>query len=771
MARSFRRGAGLVSLWFPAALIVLVLLALPSTVFLMLHLFGKEPVLNGWLKDRFGVTYHLPTPWWTGAALLLVPFLLVLLYFLKLKRRPLQVPSTFLWRKSIEDLHVNSLFQWLRDNVFLLVQLLIVLLLIYSVLSLQIHGSTSAGKHYILLIDNSASMAVADAGTSRLEAAKDEALREIDSHAEGDMGMVIAFNSRASILQPYTSERGLLRAAVAKITQTQRPTRIEEALQLADSLANPLRSTDDAAVRPDKEDPAQARTYVAAEGIAAEVHLFSDGRFPDVSAFAAGNLDLNYHRIGKAGPENVDNIGLVTLNAMRDEQDPSKLQVFARLLNFRSDAAMVKIEVEWRMPGKDDFNLLDQTVNLPPRKYHPADPDKEDPGSDAPGEGQAIFSLGGVDDSVNVVVHARLRDVHDAFPLDDEAWLVAGVVRKARVLIVTPGNEILRDFFDLEATKKVADVAYLTPAQLRDDATYRGPARNGEYDLILFDRCAPEKEDDMPLANTFFIADVPPPWKRAAMPPLKDAQIRNPTSNHPLMRHLTGLDEIAFSEAFRFDLKATGVPARTPRLLETDRETAVLFALPRRGFQDVVLAFPLVDDGGRWTTTWNLKLSFPVFLRNLLYMLGNVNDAAAEENVQPGQIKTLRPDTAVKALDVIGPDRKRETVTRGVGGDFSYKNTEHAGIYEATWAGGQRFFAVNLLDADESNIQPRDAIKIGEQRLAAGQPRRQTYDTWKWIALAALVLLVVEWAAYHARPRSHAPRGNAVWGAPRPARR
>ena len=230
---------------------------MPGAVFLALHLFGKEPALNGWLKDRFGVTYHLATPWWTGLALLLVPLLLILLYFLKLKRKPLQVPSTFLWRKSIEDLHVNSLFQWLRDNVLLLVQLLIVLLLIYSVLSLQVHGGTSAGKHYILLIDNSASMAVADAGKSRLEQAKDEALREIDGHAEDDVGMVIAFNSRASILQPYTSERSLLRAAVAKITPTQRTTRIEEALQLADSLANPLRSTDDAAVRPDNEDPAQ----------------------------------------------------------------------------------------------------------------------------------------------------------------------------------------------------------------------------------------------------------------------------------------------------------------------------------------------------------------------------------------------------------------------------------------------------------------------------------------------------------------------------------
>jgi hypothetical protein len=749
--RSFRRGAGLAGLWFPVALMVLLLLALPGAILLALNLLGKESAVNGWLQERLGLSYHLATPWWTGLALLLVPILLILLYFLKLKRKPLQVPSTFLWRKSIEDLHVNSLFQWLRDNVLLLLQLLIVLLLIYAVLGFQVHGGTTTGKHYILLIDNSASMTVADLGKSRLELAKEEALREIDAHAEGDMGMVIAFNSRASILQPYTGDRHLLRAAVQKIAPTERPTRIDEALRLADSLANPLRSTDDAAVRPANEDPAQARTYVSAEGIAAEVHLFSDGRFPDVSAFAAGNLDLNYHRIGKPAAGEVDNIGLVTLNAVRDEQDAGKVQVFARLLNFRPNPAAVTIEVEWRVPGKDDFNLRDQTLTLPGRKFRPAEPDKGEPGEDTPGEGVATFTLGGVDDSANVVVHARLRDVHDQFPLDDEAWLVVGVVRKARVLIVTPGNEILRDFFDLDATAKVANVNYLAPADLQDEAKYGRPARNGEYDLIVFDRCAPENEAALPLGNTFFIDAVPPPWKRADMPPLKETQIRNPTSDHPLMRHLTALDEIAFSEAFRFDLKAPGVPPRTPRLLETDRETAVLFLLPRRAFQDLVLTFPLVNDRGQWATTWNLKLSFPVFLRNVLYTLGNVADAAAEENVQPGQVKTLRPDAAVARLDVTDPNRQRETVARGSQGDFSYKSTERVGVYEVAWPGGQRRFAVNLLDADESNIQPRDAIQIGEQRLAAGQSRRQTYDTWKWIALAALALLALEWAVYHRR--------------------
>jgi hypothetical protein len=294
-------------------------------------------------------------------------------------------------------------------------------------------------------------------------------------------------------------------------------------------------------------------------------------------------------------------------------------------------------------------------------------------------------------------------------------------------------------------------VTYLQPGDLKDEQKYGRRARSGEFDLVVFDRCAPGNEDGMPLGNTFFIDAVPPPWKRADMPPLENAQIRNPASDHPLMRHLTALDEIAFTGAFRFDLKDPRVPPRTPRLLETDRETAVLFVLARRSFQDLVMTFPLVNGRGEWTTTWNLKLSFPLFLRNVLYTLGDVSDAAAEENVQPGQVKVVRPEGGVARVEVVDPVGSRQAVGRGSGGAFLYKDTERVGVYQATWEGGERSFAVNLLDADESNIQPRDEVQVGSQRLAAGQARRQTYETWKWVALAALLLLVLEWAVYHRR--------------------
>src|SRR5947208_2532462 len=167
-------------MWFPFALVALLILALPGLILYVLNLAGFETEVSKSLEQAFKLSYHIPIPWYGALVLFLVPPLLILLYFLKLKRKPIQVPSTFLWKKSIEDLHVNSLFQWLRNNILLILQLLVLLALIYGILAPRLHGAGGRGKHYILMIDNSASMSAIDVSPTRLESAKAEAIKEID---------------------------------------------------------------------------------------------------------------------------------------------------------------------------------------------------------------------------------------------------------------------------------------------------------------------------------------------------------------------------------------------------------------------------------------------------------------------------------------------------------------------------------------------------------------------------------------------------------------
>src|SRR5918999_6115673 len=97
---------------------------------------------------------------WKVAALagaIAIPALLVL-YFLKLRRREVAISSTLLWRKAIQDLQVNAPFQRLRRNLLLLLQMLLLALLLLALARPVSNYRPGAGKMTVILIDRSASM-------------------------------------------------------------------------------------------------------------------------------------------------------------------------------------------------------------------------------------------------------------------------------------------------------------------------------------------------------------------------------------------------------------------------------------------------------------------------------------------------------------------------------------------------------------------------------------------------------------------------------------
>src|SRR3954447_23337232 len=129
---------------------------------------------------------------WQWAVLAAVPPAIIALYFLKLKRQPLEVPSTYLWHKSIEDLHVNSLWQRLRQSLLLFLQLLLVALIALTLLRPGWSGTKLQGKRFVFLIDTSASMSATDIAPSRLDKAKRQAIDFIDQMEPGSAAMVIS---------------------------------------------------------------------------------------------------------------------------------------------------------------------------------------------------------------------------------------------------------------------------------------------------------------------------------------------------------------------------------------------------------------------------------------------------------------------------------------------------------------------------------------------------------------------------------------------------
>jgi len=88
-------------------------------------------------------------------------------------------------------------------------------------------------------------------------------------------------------------------------------------------------------------------------------------------------------------------------------------------------------------------------------------------------------------------------------------------------------------------------------------------------------------------------------------------------------------------------------------------------------------------------------------------------------------------------------------------GKFHFTGAEEFGVYAIGPADkplGQ--FAVNLFDRQESDIRPRpeNALKIGHEQIAgqtAFEPAR--LEGWRWLAVAALFLLLFEWYIFNRR--------------------
>jgi hypothetical protein len=141
-----------------------------------------------------------------------------------------------------------------------------------------------------------------------------------------------------------------------------------------------------------------------------------------------------------------------------------------------------------------------------------------------------------------------------------------------------------------------------------------------------------------------------------------------------------------------------------------------------------------------------IRPSFPVFVLNLLDCLAGSGDGLEGGTIRPGTSISLE---SAKAVEVRTPTGR--TVEAPVRlGKAVLNDTNESGVYEVRSNGKTvRRFAVNLFAPGESDIRPDTTVKIGDVKVT-GETSWESgrREIWKYLALAGLAVLLLEWYIY-----------------------
>ena len=488
----------------------------------------------------------------------------LVLYMLKLRRRPVAVSSTLLWSQAIKDMEGNIPWQRLSPSVLLWVHLLIVLLLSLALARPVLDDAIGDGQRVYLVIDTTASMnAQVDAradgradGPSGLDRAKAQAIERV--RRLYDSGRSPAVTVLTSGLEPKvvlgdSAQRGRLIGAIKAIEPTDQPGEIGDAIGLIESLIESAQVDNEA-----QESP-EALVWVFSDGGSAKSSMIPmrGGRgvvVPTVAQDAA-----------------IGNLGIVAIGASRDRSDPALCRVFVRAMRNESGPIAAVIRVfdgesvitSRAIAFEDDTDFVSETFEL------------------------------------RLMQSALLRvevEINDALDADNRAWVRVPDPEPIRIVVVAPGgaaDPLLVDMLEVIARRAAAVVDEDEPI--------------GEADLVVYDRVSPEA---LPALPTIGFASLLPDQDRSdALGTLgKRSRLISWDRADPIVRD-AGVGSVSYQRSVRLP-DGQGV-----RALARDRDGAAIIERVIGARRHLRVAFALHD------SNWAVQVGFPIFLMSAIEQL------------------------------------------------------------------------------------------------------------------------------------------------------
>jgi hypothetical protein len=647
--------------------------------------------------------------------LLAVP--LVLLYLLRLKRPNVTVSSTLLWSKALADMRASTPFQKLRRNLLLLLQLLILAALVFTLMRPVIQAQASQSRAGVIVIDATASMQTTDGGgPSRLDRAKDEARKLVDTMRPGDRYMLVVDGgglNHGGI--GFSSSKSELKGEIEKIKASDTSSDLYESLLLAATSLRGIGSDN-------------SQSSAKTEGVVAgKVWLFSDGagiRVPD--AMNEGTTDnglLQFVRIG----ESDHSVGITRVSVTPVPKQDRTYEVFVGLKNAWDVEKKIGVVLSYNTP---DHFLPGQakSVTIP-----------------AHSQGAVVFEQV-VSDPGKLIIQAD--PTNDDFPLDNTAYAILEPARKVKVLLVTSGSAVLENFLKTAVRVGAMDGQIIAPA-----AYTAGLGGNGQADLVILDGFVPPLPD-MPRADTLIIRPVV-----TGAGNVGGFQVTNEVENPAILRWKREDPVMQYVELGDLRLSKALMLEKDPELIDlvSSPESSLIAYkdFSGGGVRRYFVSFsPLVE------SNWWMEPSLLIFLQNI------VEQTRIRHYI--GLPQLLASGSAAKLYNVGddhggGPVRITEpggsvVEMQARDGAAEFPATDKVGFYQvsspttAPSAGKSGLFAVNLLSPTESDIRPQSLqTASGGNVQESASIASVNKEIWPWLASGALAVLLLEWWVYHRR--------------------
>ena len=363
---------------------------------------------------------------WAAWFLAGVP-LIVLLYFMRLKRRALPVSTLMFWQRIVNQSGRRSFFQRLRHLLSLLLNLLIFTLLIAALARPLLERSIQNGASTVLILDARARMnAVEHDGQTRFA----EALAMARGHAHQISGQqqlaLIILGARPTVAVPFTSDEKQLLDALNSARPTEATGDLNAALALADSLLASRKSENHIVLISDRETKAPS---------------------------------LHSPLISQSVATALDNLAITRFATRQLPASPETSELLLEIQNFGHATVSTDVELSY------DGRLLEVK-----------------PFTLAPGERRLeIFtSVPRPGRSARGWLKARIT-TPDALTLDNVAYATLPTARTARVLLVSRGNSFLEKFLSVDASVKFQLIA---PEAWQ-------PSLASKFEAVIFDNTLP----------------------------------------------------------------------------------------------------------------------------------------------------------------------------------------------------------------------------------------------------------------------------------------